>query len=464
MHRGVFDVLEETGVVVQHEKALDILHDNGCAVDKKSNRVKFPSYLVEECLRKCPSSFTVKARNPKYDIRVGDPRIYFSSWAGKEYINLDTLERRPPNTREWINAIKTLDYLDEVHWAPWTYGSLEDEGSWYSNSVSFALGFVYVAALYARYTEKPFWLGGPYGVGEWSMRICETIGATGIASVTASPPLTWHKDQIDSLFLAAEHNIPVKVCSGLAAGANGPATLAGALVQNISECVSGIVMSQIVKPGIGVIPHDYSQPLDMRTGQVIQGGIERGLMGAAFAQIWRKYDIPSMTMICSDAHVPDYQCAMEKVMSITLQALAGSNMICFIGGVYDELTYSPEVSIIDNDIAKMVGRMLNGINTDISALAVDLIKEVGPIPGHYLNKKHTRETWKQEQLIPDLSNRLSHSEWAKEGQKDIITRAREKFQEIVEKHEPAPLTKEQDQEIENILTAARKHYAKLGLA
>jgi trimethylamine--corrinoid protein Co-methyltransferase len=202
----------------------------------------------------------------------------------------------------------------------------------------------------------------------------------------------------------------------------------------------------------------------MRTGQVIQGGIERGLMGAAFAQIWRKYDIPSMTMICSDAHVPDYQCAMEKVMSITLQALAGSNMICFIGGVYDELTYSPEVSIIDNDIAKMVGRMLNGINTDISALAVDLIKEVGPIPGHYLNKKHTRETWKQEQLIPDLSNRLSHSEWAKEGQKDIITRAREKFQEIVEKHEPAPLTKEQDQEIENILTAARKHYAKLGLA
>ena len=105
-----------------------------------------------------------------------------------------------------------------------------------------------MAALYARYTEKPFWLGGPYGVGEWSMRICETIGATGIASVTASPPLTWHKDQIDSLFLAAEHNIPVKVCSGLAAGANGPATLAGALVQNTSECVSGIVMSQIVKP------------------------------------------------------------------------------------------------------------------------------------------------------------------------------------------------------------------------
>ena len=102
--------------------------------------------------------------------------------------------------------------------------------------------------------------------------------------------------------------------------------------------MSAVVLAQVFKPGIPVIAQDYSQPLDMRTGAVIQGGVERGLLGAAWCQIWRTNGIPRMTMISSDAKVPDYQCAMEKVMSVTIHALAGSNIITFMGGIYDELT------------------------------------------------------------------------------------------------------------------------------
>ncbi|HDN84734.1 MAG TPA: hypothetical protein ENG47_03120 [Candidatus Aerophobetes bacterium] len=44
---------------------MSVFKKAGCDVDFETKRVKFPPGLVEECLRKCPSSFRVKARNPK---------------------------------------------------------------------------------------------------------------------------------------------------------------------------------------------------------------------------------------------------------------------------------------------------------------------------------------------------------------------------------------------------------------
>ena len=71
IHQGTLQVLEKTGLRIEHEKALKLLKKNGCSVDYDNNRVRFPPGLVEECLRKCPSSFLVKARNPKNEFIYG---------------------------------------------------------------------------------------------------------------------------------------------------------------------------------------------------------------------------------------------------------------------------------------------------------------------------------------------------------------------------------------------------------
>ena len=136
----------------------------------------------------------------------------------------------------------------------------------------------------------------------------------------------------------------------------------------------------------------------------------------------------------------------------------------FMGVVYDELAFSPVVAIIDNDVARMVGRMLDGINVTDRTLAVDLIEEVGPLPGQFLDKEHTRVIWKEEQLVPDLVDRLPYPQWIKQGKKAIIKRARERFKEILATHEPPPLTKEQNEEIDKILEEAKKFYQEKGLA
>jgi len=79
IHYGALEVMEKTGVVFQHKRALEILGDAGCKVDTDKELVRFPNYLVEECLKKCPRRVLLKGRIPEYDVVVGDPYVHFAS-------------------------------------------------------------------------------------------------------------------------------------------------------------------------------------------------------------------------------------------------------------------------------------------------------------------------------------------------------------------------------------------------
>jgi trimethylamine--corrinoid protein Co-methyltransferase len=94
---------------------------------------------------------------------------------------------------------------------------------------------------------------------------------------------------------------------------------------------------------------------------------------------------------------------------------------------------------------------------------LELIEQVGPVPGTYLNKTHTRVNWKKEYFVPEVADRLSYSEWLKQGRKSTIDRAKERMAEILAAHKPDPITPEQDRDIDRILEDARRHYRKKGL-
>ena len=56
-------------------------------------------------------------------------------------------------------------------------------------------------------------------------------------------------------------------------------------------------------------------------------------------------------------------------------------------------------AILDDDIAGMAGRFLEGVEVSDETMAVDLINRVGPIPGMFLDKAHTRKWYKKEQYV-----------------------------------------------------------------
>ncbi len=70
IHRGALFTLQKTGMQIEHAGALKLMADAGCGVDMEQQRARIPSWLAEECLRKVPSNFRLKARDPQNDPRA----------------------------------------------------------------------------------------------------------------------------------------------------------------------------------------------------------------------------------------------------------------------------------------------------------------------------------------------------------------------------------------------------------
>jgi trimethylamine--corrinoid protein Co-methyltransferase len=235
-------------------------------------------------------------------------------------------------------------------------------------------------------------------------------------------------------------------------------TLAGSIVQHNAESLAGIVLMQLVNPGIGVMSGSYTQLMDMRYGTLAPGAIENGIFGAATVQLLRHYKIPSIMLYpMTDSKIPDQQTGYEKAFQLLLMALTGCNIIFGAGCIEDESRHDPVQAVIDNEMFGMVGRVLDGIMVNEDTLAIDLIDEVGPIPGTFLNKQHTRHWWRTKEIYkPLVSDRLKYEKWVRTGSKDVVARARERAKEILKAHEVTPLPKDIEKEVENILKECEK--------
>ena len=153
-----------------------------------------------------------------------------------------------------------------------------------------------------------------------------------------------------------------------------------------------------------------------------------------------------------------FQDGYERAMTALLIAISGVNVNNFYGGIYGELEYHPLQSILDDDIAGMIGRFIEGIDVNHDTLASDLIETTGPIPGSFLATSHTRNYFRKERFFPKSSDNMTYPEWIKMDKKDCISLASERMKQIIENHIPEPLPEEQEKEVEKILTKARDYY------
>ncbi len=455
IHYSTLDVLERTGVKFENDKALEILEGAGCKVDHEKKIARFPAGLVEDCVSRCPSSFTLRARESKNNIRFGGNTLYFGPFAAQHKGEADTGARVSPTIEEAGEAYRLMDALDNMHF-PFG-GSLFDH-----KGVDPLMQFTTRTATFIRNSSKTIAGMSYFDCEIFDIKLAEASNQDILGTATSSPPLTWDGAVINAMFHYIEKGFPIGVTGGQNFGATSPVTIAGSVVATNVELMSMIVLLQTVRPGNGILAANYSQPLSMRTGLPLLGAVEKSVHGMAFAQMWRHYEVPTATIGSTDSKVADYQCGYEKAISILLQSLAGCNCVLEGGGLYDELTWSPLVLLMDNDIFGMVARVLQGIEVTDETLAVDLINEVGPIPGHFLNREHTRKWWRHEIFEPLLADRQSHPEWEESGSKNIVQRAKERMAEIVAKHEPTPLTDDQEKAVAEIVEEAKRHYGGFG--
>ena len=317
-----------------------------------------------------------------------------------------------------------------------------------------------------RFTSKPSRGAQATDTYIFETQLAQAVGMQIFGVCEAAAPLSYPEDAINAAFEYAGAGFPVYIAAGSVMGGSAPVTVAGATISNNVELLAVVVLIQCIRPGIGICANDFVTPMDMQSGGFLFGALGVNLHQMAFNQLWGQvYKIPTVNTgaAFSNSKLIDYQAGYEKTHTAMVSALSGANVIVLHGGVTAELAYNPVLSIIDDDVANIIGRTIEGFEVNDETMALELIEQVGPVPGTYLNKTHTRVNWKKEYFVPEVADRLSYSEWLKQGRKSTIDRAKERMAEILAAHKPDPITPEQDRDIDRILEDARRHYRKKGL-
>lgn len=115
--------------------------------------------------------------------------------------------------------------------------------------------------------------------------------------------------------------------------------------------------------------------------------------------------------------------------------------------------------VLDNEVARMVKHTVNGIPVNDETLAVDVIKEIGigkDFLSHDSTYRHMRSL-----SAPLIFDRKMREDWEQAGRTDIYAKATEKAREILETHQPEPLSEDVRQKIRLIVEKAE---AELGIS
>jgi trimethylamine--corrinoid protein Co-methyltransferase len=226
------------------------------------------------------------------------------------------------------------------------------------------------------------------------------------------------------------------------------------LVIGNAELVSAIVLMQLVAPGASVFYSLCASVMDPQTADYIVGIPEKYLCNTAGVQLAHDWGVPALAgAFAMDCPEPaSWQLGRDSVYTALMVAQAGADLAEGLGMIKASTLLVPEQIIFDDEIYHTHRVLVEGIDTGVESLALDVIKNVGP-GGHFLAQKHTRkhirDIWIPELTHPRFSQGDPHSP-------DIRKRAKAKVSKILAEHVPEPLEKDVRNELRAILDTAEK--------
>jgi trimethylamine--corrinoid protein Co-methyltransferase len=457
IHLATLQVLEQTGVFVEDHQALEVFGSSGALVDQKNKIVKLPSHMVEDAIQSAPGQVLLAGRNPDRDILLADNKNFYVNFGGNINVVDPYTGMVRQSTKEDVAATARLcDALKEV--------SVYSRAVYALDQTPKLLHLHTAEACFNTTTKHCF--HGPESKWEAEKIIEMASAAVGgkenlktrkpITLVAAvSSPLKLTRKFCEVIMTSAGAGFSTYIATMVMAGGTGPVNLAGVLVQTNAEVLSGIVLTQLVRPGTPVIYSSYSTGMDLRLGTSPLGSPETAMIAGSVAGLCRYYQLPCMVPgISSDSKKPHVQAAFEKTLTGVSAAMAGANLIIGIGGIETGLTFDFGQAVLDDEIVRMIKHLKRGIEVNDETLSVDLIHEIGSF-GEYLSHNTTllkMNSLSQTQLF-DRSNR---EDWENKGQPQSYAKALSRAIDILENHQPEPLPVSAVSRIQDIVEEAEK--------
>ena len=294
IHVATLDILQSTGIYVDHDEALGIFEKGGCWVNKKTKVVRFPNYLVNEAMAQCPSHILLAGRDPEQDFMMGGRNVGFTPFnTGALTQDLETGEIRDSNLEDVKNMAILCDALEHVDVASPPV-SAEDMPEEYRDVIGCAVTLpnttkhVAMDAESGEHCKKMIDMAATVAGGKEELKYRPTVHF----GVCPTSPLQLIDECCSVIIESAKHWIPIDVLSMAMSGATAPIPLAGTLVVHNAEVLSGIILAQLVNPGTPVIYGTSTTTFYMKTATATVGAPEMGMISAAVAELAHYYEVP----------------------------------------------------------------------------------------------------------------------------------------------------------------------------
>jgi trimethylamine--corrinoid protein Co-methyltransferase len=278
-----------------------------------------------------------------------------------------------------------------------------------------------------------------------------------ISLVNCNSPLRWDDRMLDAQFEYTKAAQPVIMTPFLLMGAMSPVTIPAALVQQIAESLSGITLSQLIRPGAPVVFGSFLSNIDMQSGSPQFGTPESAIGLLCTGQIARHFGLPFRTGGgLNSSQMPDAQAAYESLMTMLPTFLAGTNFVMHTAGWLEGgLVSSFEKYVIDVQILESLQKEFTPLEINEDTLAFEAHDEIRH-GGHFLGANHTMERFRDCFYRPFLSSSDNFERWTRLGARDTATRAGEIYKKKLEEYVEPPMDPALKQELAEFV-ARRRH-------
>ncbi len=454
IHEASLDILEQAGVKVGGGRMLAFLGERGLRVDEASGVVRIPRGCVEDCLSLVPPRFEVFDREGRALFVLGDgvPRIA-AGHNGVFWVDSDTGVTRPSTVADVERFARLCEGLPDIDviGIPVMPQDVPDARATLLYGVRACIANSGKPIFFS--TDRP----------EINRAIMEMLDAAfagdlhsqayGIGQLSPTSPLFWEASVLDALEDTVRFGVPLAILPEPNAGVSCPYTLAGLITMDNAEWLSGMVMTQLLRPGAAILYANSWTTTNMRNACALVGSAETTVCRIAGAQLARRYRVPSHTTAPnSDNHAHDEQNAWEKALSQFCAVAAGNDLIVNCGMFATGMTCSHEQLLMDEEMSAIARRIARGIEVDDATIAKDVIVELGPHNSAYLTAPHTLEWLHSDEYVAlHLSVRSPRAVWEAAGAKDTYQIARDRVRMLEREPSAASLDEKRLRAVDAII-------------
>jgi trimethylamine--corrinoid protein Co-methyltransferase len=451
-------VLEEIGIKFPSEKALKIFAEVGATVDFKDQIVKIPADLLEKYLATSPRAYTMAGLRPELDVPVGsgEGTYFYCSGEAPKIVDFETGERRLSVKKDIANHARIADYLPIVSLL-WPSVSASDKGATsplhgleacFNSTEKHVESESVMDEVSARYSvEMAIAIAGS------KEKLIDRPILSQLLCCIA--PLGQDRGGIEAAMVFAEYGIPVGFMSMPTLGLTAPPYPAGSLTLAMAETLSGIMLTQIINPGVGNYISVNPGIIDPRTGVYFMASGIAQITNVGGIQMSHSNGIPVLACHSfggSQYELGNWQAGYENLYSHFLGVMAGADMSFGPSGMYEAVSLLDHPRILfDRELLLVIDEITDGMEVNSKTLSFDMINEIRH-QSAYISHKETgkayRKMWGRESIL--------YEDGKAEGRKwrDPVDVAREAITWILENHNPEPLPDDVRKEIRRIVTAA----------